>query len=100
MGRGVWAEIETHDYRTVLEANLVAPFHLARTAAPYMIESNRGRIIMMTSLAGDFAMPAFATHDCVRLRQNAWGFSRIVQAALQLRQLPFCFFNKPMDEDA
>ncbi|MEM9472613.1 MAG: SDR family oxidoreductase [Pseudomonadota bacterium] len=56
------AEIEPQDYRTVLEANLVAPFHLARAAAPYMIEANRGRIIMMTSLAGDFAMPGDAAY--------------------------------------
>lgn len=56
------AEIEPQDYRAVLEANLVAPFHLARAAAPYMIEANRGRIIMMTSLAGDFAMPGDAAY--------------------------------------
>lgn len=56
------AEIETHDYRTLLEVNLVAPFHLARAAAPHMIESNRGRIVMMTSLAGDFAMPGDAAY--------------------------------------
>ncbi len=56
------AEIETQDYRTVLEANLVAPFHLARAAAPYMISAGRGRIIMMTSLAGDFAMPGDAAY--------------------------------------
>ena len=51
------AEIEAGDYRRVLEANMVAPFQLARAAAPHMIEASRGRIIMMTSLAGDFAMP-------------------------------------------
>ncbi len=56
------AEIETQDYRSLLEVNLVAPFHLARAAAPYMIASGRGRIIMMTSLAGDFAMPGDAAY--------------------------------------
>ncbi len=56
------AEIEPEDYRTVLEANLVAPFQLARAAAPYMINAGRGRIIMMTSLAGDFAMPGDAAY--------------------------------------
>ncbi|MGI9513562.1 MAG: SDR family NAD(P)-dependent oxidoreductase, partial [Anderseniella sp.] len=56
------AEIEPQDYRTVLEANLVAPFHLARAAAPFMTEAGRGRIIMMTSLAGDFAMPGDAAY--------------------------------------
>lgn len=56
------AEIAADDYRAVLEANLVAPFHLARAAAPCMISANRGRIIMMTSLAGDFAMPGDAAY--------------------------------------
>lgn len=56
------AEIETPDYRIVLEVNLVAPFHLARAASRHMIEANRGRIIMITSLAGDFAMPGDAAY--------------------------------------
>lgn len=56
------AEIETDAYRTVLEANLVAPFHLARSAAAHMIPHGRGRIVMMTSLAGDFAMPGDAAY--------------------------------------
>lgn len=56
------AAIETADYRNVLEANLVAPFHLARAAAEPMVRQGRGRIIMMTSLAGDFAMPGDAAY--------------------------------------
>lgn len=56
------AEIETKNYRLLLEVNLVAPFHLARAAAPYMISAGRGRIIMMTSLAGDFSMPGDAAY--------------------------------------
>ena len=60
--RRPFAEIETDAYREVLEANLVAPFHLARTAARHMIPHGQGRIIMMTSLAGDFAMPGDAAY--------------------------------------
>lgn len=60
--RRALAWIETQDYRKLLEVNLVAPFHLARAVAPHMIEFNRGRIVMMTSLAGDFAMPGDAAY--------------------------------------
>ncbi len=56
------AEIEAQDYRTLLEANLVAPFHLARAAAPHIIAAKSGRIIMMTLFAGDFAMPGDAVY--------------------------------------
>jgi len=56
------AEIETEAYRAVLEANLVAPFHLARSAASHMVGQGRGRIVMLTSLAGDFAMPGDAAY--------------------------------------
>lgn len=51
------AAVEPEDLRTLLETNLVAPYQLARTAARLMLPAKRGRIIMMTSLAGDHAMP-------------------------------------------
>ncbi len=51
-----FADIETEAYRKLIEANLIAPFHLARNAAVHMIAQGSGRIVMMTSLAGDFAM--------------------------------------------
>lgn len=56
------ADMETDAYRAVLEANLIAPFHLARAAARHMAGQKSGRIIMMTSLAGDFAMPGDAAY--------------------------------------
>ncbi|MEM9685099.1 MAG: SDR family oxidoreductase, partial [Pseudomonadota bacterium] len=48
-------EIEPEDFRALLETNLVSPFELARIAARHMVERGSGRIIMLTSLAGDFA---------------------------------------------
>ena len=56
------AEIEAYDHRRVLETNLVAPFQLARTAASYMVPKKQGRIVMMTSLAQDFASPGDAAY--------------------------------------
>jgi len=72
------AEIETDDYRTVLEANLVAPFQLARTVAPYMISAGRGRIIMMTSLAGDFAMPGDAAYLQIYIDHKPYRVHRLI----------------------
>ncbi|MEO0682031.1 MAG: SDR family oxidoreductase [Pseudomonadota bacterium] len=51
------AEIEPEAFRALMEANLAAPFRLARAAAPRMAATGRGRIVMFTSLAGAFAMP-------------------------------------------
>ncbi len=48
-------EIEPEDFRALLETNLVAPFQLARVAARHMKPETGGRIIFLTSLAGDFA---------------------------------------------
>jgi gluconate 5-dehydrogenase len=46
------AEITTEDLHRVLEVNLVAGFHLAKAAVALMIPRGRGRIIMVTSIAG------------------------------------------------
>ncbi len=43
------------DVRALLEADLVAPFHLSREAARLMIPAKRGRIINITSIAGPIA---------------------------------------------
>ena len=46
------AEITPEDFHRVLEVNLVAAFHLAKSAVASMIRRGRGRIIMVTSIAG------------------------------------------------
>ncbi|MGH7122902.1 MAG: SDR family NAD(P)-dependent oxidoreductase, partial [Stellaceae bacterium] len=46
------AATTTEDLHRVLEVNLVAAFHLAKAAVGLMIPRGRGRIIMVTSIAG------------------------------------------------
>ena len=46
------AEITAEDFHRVLEVNLVAAFHLAKAAVALMIPRGRGRIVMVTSIAG------------------------------------------------
>lgn len=53
--RRPWNEIEPDDFRALLDTNLVSPFHLARVAARHMVARGAGRLIFLTSLAGDFA---------------------------------------------
>ena len=43
------------DLRSLLEAHVVAPFHLSREAARHMTARGSGRIINVTSIAGPFA---------------------------------------------
>ncbi|HLJ21408.1 MAG TPA: SDR family oxidoreductase [Stellaceae bacterium] len=46
------ADISSDDLHHVLEVNLVSAFHLAKAAVGLMIPRGRGRIIMVTSIAG------------------------------------------------
>ena len=48
--------VESKDFRALLETNLVAPYHLARAAARHMLKRGSGRLIFVTSLADSFAM--------------------------------------------
>lgn len=55
-------DVEPEDFRALLETNLVSPFELARVAARHMVPRGTGRIIFLTSLAGDFALPGDAIY--------------------------------------
>lgn len=46
------AEITTEDFHRVLDVNLVASFHLAKSAVGLLLPRGRGRIIIVTSIAG------------------------------------------------
>lgn len=52
--RGLFA-FELNAVRQLVEANLIAPFHLSREAARFMIENRWGRILNITSIAGPIA---------------------------------------------
>jgi NAD(P)-dependent dehydrogenase (short-subunit alcohol dehydrogenase family) len=51
---GIWAEI--------LDVNLNAPFELTRLAAPDMIAGGFGRIVMVSSTAGEVGGPAMSAY--------------------------------------
>lgn len=46
------ADITAEDFHRVLEVNLVSAFHLSKAAVALMAPRGRGRIIMVTSIAG------------------------------------------------
>ncbi|MCP4633196.1 MAG: SDR family NAD(P)-dependent oxidoreductase [candidate division Zixibacteria bacterium] len=45
-------EMETDEFRSVLETNLIGSFSVAKLAIPYMIKNNHGAIVNISSLAG------------------------------------------------
>ena len=54
------------DLRTLLEVDLVAPFHLSRLAAKAMIEGGYGRILNVTSIAGPIARSGDAAYTAAK----------------------------------
>ncbi|WP_186826998.1 SDR family NAD(P)-dependent oxidoreductase [Shimia ponticola] len=60
------AELDTDSYARLVAANLIAPYHLARCVAPHMQAAGWGRIVMMTSLAQDMAMPGDAGYPSTK----------------------------------
>jgi len=54
------------DVRRMLDANLVAPFELARLAAKLMQPQREGRIVNMTSIAGPFARSGDAAYTAAK----------------------------------
>lgn len=80
--RRSWDRIEPADFRALLDTNLVAPFHLARVAARHMASRGAGRLIFMTSLAGEFAREGDAIYPGTKA-----GLAGIVRAfAVELGQ--------------
>lgn len=55
-------EIEADSFCQLLAGNLVAPFALAKLAAPLMQEANFGRIINVSSLSASLARPGDAAY--------------------------------------
>jgi len=56
------AEIAPEDFRRMLDVNLTAPFQLAREAVALMVPRKRGRIILVTSIAGPLGRPNDAAY--------------------------------------
>jgi gluconate 5-dehydrogenase len=53
--RGALADFTLPDVRALFEVDLLAPFHLCQSAARHMAPRGRGRIVNITSIAGDIA---------------------------------------------
>ena len=47
------AALSDEDVRTVIETNLVGTFNMTRAVVPYLIRQRRGKIINITSVAGE-----------------------------------------------
>ena len=72
------AEISAQDFHRVLEVNLTAGFHLAKSAVPLMLPRGRGRIIMVTSIAGPLGRANDAAY--IAAKGGLAGFMRALAA--------------------
>jgi gluconate 5-dehydrogenase len=63
--RGLFA-FDLEAVRRLIEADLIAPFHLSREAARLMIEQHEGRIINITSIAGPIAGTGDAAYTAAK----------------------------------
>jgi 3-hydroxybutyrate dehydrogenase len=59
--RAIWDQ-DADVWRTAMAVNLDAPFHLTRLAARDMIERGWGRIVMVSSTAGEVGAPATSAY--------------------------------------
>ena len=59
--RPIW-EISRELWRETMDVNLEAPFELTRLAVSDMIDRRWGRIVMVSSTAGEFAWPAMISY--------------------------------------
>jgi len=64
--RRVIDQLSVADMREMLEVNLIAPFGLAKAAAALMLPRRRGRIIMVTSIAGPLSRAGDAAYTAAK----------------------------------
>lgn len=64
--RGALAGLTLPALRDLLEADLVAPFHLCQAAAPWLAARGHGRIINITSIAGPIARAGDAAYTAAK----------------------------------
>jgi gluconate 5-dehydrogenase len=60
------AELSLADMREMLDVNLAAPFVLAKAAAALMLPQRRGRLIMLTSVAGPLSRAGDAAYTAAK----------------------------------
>lgn len=73
-------EFTLDDVRSLMESNLIAPFDLSRKAATAMKRRGKGRIIHVTSIAGDIARAGDSVYTAAKA--GLTGFMRAMAAEL------------------
>jgi 3-oxoacyl-[acyl-carrier protein] reductase len=60
---GPFHELDSVDWRKIVDVNLVGVFEVTRTILPFMRRAGRGRIVNMGSLAGKEGLPNLAAYS-------------------------------------
>jgi len=81
---GFFAEIDPDDIEAIYRVNLLSPVQLCRAVLPGMLDSGRGHIVNVSSLAGVAAYPGMAAYASTKAGLTQ--FTEIL--ALDLKGLP------------
>lgn len=73
-GGGALADTEADEIASVIRVNLEAPIQMTRAVLPQMKERGSGQIVLISSLAGKFALPESTLYSGTKagLRAFAW----------------------------
>lgn len=78
---GTVEEMTPEDFRTVIETNLLGPYHCCHEAIPLMRKRGGGHIINISSLAGANAHPKMAAYNASKFGLN--GFSEALMQEIR-----------------
>jgi NAD(P)-dependent dehydrogenase (short-subunit alcohol dehydrogenase family) len=70
--RGYFEDFSDAEFRRVLEVNLFGTAAVARAVLPYMRTARRGRIIVITSVAGRLGSPSGSAYSASRFAQEGF----------------------------
>jgi len=70
--RGLFIEVEERRTLAMVQLQAVAPVQLARAALPAMVAAGRGRVILVSSLAGFFTTARYVTYSATKACLNTF----------------------------
>jgi len=73
--RGYFEDLEEREIREVFDANLFGAMAVTRAVLPHMRAARRGRIVVITSVAGRIAAPAGSAYCASRFAQEGFAES-------------------------
>ncbi len=73
--RGYFEDLLDEEVRRAFEVNVFGTMAVTRAALPHMRAARRGRIVIITSVAGKIGAPAVSAYAACKFAQEGWGES-------------------------